>query len=367
MVVEQAWHRVPGGVARSILETLRALRERTDVDVVPVAAWHRTPPDEPWTIPPPVRHLPLPRVALYEAWQRIRRPAVQRVTGPVDLVHATTMAVPPSGGAALVVTVHDLAFRSNPGHFTRRGLRFFERGLALVRAEADLVLCPSRATAHSCVAAGIPQQRVRIVAQGVRVPAVDADQVRRLREAHGLRRDYVMWCGTLEPRKNVPALLAAFRQLVEDGLDLDLVLVGPAGWGSVDTAVAGPAAERVRRLGFLSSADLHAAYGGARVFCYPSLTEGFGLPVLEAMAHAVPVVTSRGTAAEEAAGGAALLVEPTDVQGLASALAAAAGDRHDELAAAGAARAAQASWTATAAATVEAYREAVRRRQARGR
>jgi len=159
LVVEQAWHEVPGGTARSILETLHALRQRSDVDVAPVAARHPAPADQPWTVPPPVRYLPLPRIALYEGWQRLRRPAVQRVTGPVDVVHATTMAIPPPGDAALVVTVHDLAFRTNPGHFTRHGRRFFERGLALVRAEADLVVFPSGATAGRCVAAGRPRRR----------------------------------------------------------------------------------------------------------------------------------------------------------------------------------------------------------------
>lgn len=365
LVVEQAWHQVPGGTARSILETLQALRERADVDVTPVAARHPAPAEAPWAVPPPVAYLPLPRTALYEAWQRLRRPAVQQVAGPVDVVHATTMAIPPPGDAALVVTVHDLAFRASPGHFTRHGRRFFERGLDLVRAEADLVVCPSGATASQCAAAGVPRQRLRVVPHGVRVPPVSAAEVRRLRDAHGLRRDYILWCGTLEPRKNVPVLVAAFRRLVENGLDVDLVLVGPVGWGSVDTSVAGPAAERVRRLGFLAPADLHAVYAGARVFCYPSLVEGFGLPVLEAMAHGIPVVTSRGTATEEAAGGAALLVAPTDVAALCKALAAAVGERHDELAAASAARAAHASWTKVATDLTEVYREAAAQRLAR--
>ncbi len=366
MVVEQAWHPVPGGTARAILETLSALRTRGDVEVVPVAARHARPAPDPWAVPPPVAHLALPRLALYRTWERVRRPAVQRVTGPVDVVHATSLAVPPAGDAALVVTVHDLAFRSNPEAVTARGLRFFERGLRIVRTAADLVLCPSRIAADECVGAGIPRDRLRVVPHGVRVPApVSTERIRAFRERHGLRRDYVLWCGTVEPRKNVPALLAAFGRLVGQGTDLDLVLAGPTGWGAVPTELSGPAASRVHRVGFLDQDGLDTAYAGARAFCYPSLAEGFGLPLLEAMAQGVPVVTSRGTATEEAADGAALLVDPGDVDELADAIAAAAGYRHDELAAAGTARAARASWEHAAELTVAAYAEAVRRRRAR--
>ncbi len=362
LVVEQAWHPVPGGTARSILETLAVLRTRSDVEVVPVAARHA----DPGAVPPPVAHLPLPRVALYRTWERLRRPAVQRVTGHVDVVHATSLAVPPAGDAALVVTVHDLAFRTNPDGLTPRGLRFFERGLRIVRTEADMVLCPSQAAADECAGAGIARDRLRVVPHGVRVPPpVPSERIRAFREWHGLHRDYIFWCGTVEPRKNVPALLAAFDRLVERGTDLDLVLAGPPGWGAVPTELPGAATHRIHRVGFLDQDGLRTAYAGARAFCYPSLAEGFGLPVLEAMAQGVPVVTSRGTATEEAAGGSAMLVDPRDIDGLAAAIAAAAGDRHDELSASGTARAARASWEHAADLTVAAYDEAVSRRQAR--
>jgi len=163
----------------------------------------------------------------------------------------------------------------------------------------------------------------------------------------------VLWCGTLEPRKNLPVLLQAFAIARRRDPTLGLVLVGPSGWGDVTV----PAVEGVRLLGFLPPGALHAAYAGARAFCYPSLREGFGLPVLEAMAHGVPVVTSSGSAMAEFADGAGLLVDPHDVDGLADALSIAVGSQHDELATAARARASLYTWENAAALTVAAYRE----------
>jgi glycosyltransferase involved in cell wall biosynthesis len=164
-----------------------------------------------------------------------------------------------------------------------------------------------------------------------------------------------MWCGTFEPRKNLATLLRAFEIARESDADLGLVLVGPPGWGDV----AVPTTPGVRLLGFLEPRELHLAYAGARAFCYPSLREGFGLPVLEAMAHGVPVVTSAGTAMAEFAEGAGILVDPLDADAMAAAIIAAAGDEHNALARAAAKRANDYTWDTAAAATVDAYREAV--------
>ena len=141
------------------------------------------------------------------------------------------------------------------------------------------------------------------------------------------------------------------------------MLAGPAGWGTTaaeaEQALAALPAGRVHLVGRLADTDLHRAYAGASAFCFPSTWEGFGLPVLEAMAHGVPVVTSRGTSMAEVTGAAALLVDPTDATALAEALGAALGAQHDELARAGRARAAQFTWERSAALHVEAYRRAL--------
>jgi glycosyltransferase involved in cell wall biosynthesis len=362
VTLEQCWHDVPGGTASSALETVAALGRRPDVSVVGVAARHDAMPRPPWTPTVPVSCLPLPRIALYEAWQLpdpLRWPRVQQATGPVDVIHATTSAIPPKS-APLVVTVHDLAFLYEPSHFTRHGLRFFNRGLALTRTSADLVLVPSRVTYDDCLSAGIEESRLRLVPHGVSVPSVSAAVVSDFRDRYGVPARYVMWCGTLEPRKNVPALVAAYARLRRADPTLGLVLVGPSGWGDVEVG----SAAGVQLLGFLPTAELHAAYAGASAFCYPSSREGFGLPVLEAMAHGVPVVTSAGSSMAEFVDGAGLLVDPTDIDALAAALLTALSDDpsgETSLGALARARAARYSWDAAAELTVAAYREAMSR------
>lgn len=357
LTLEQCWHRVPGGTATSVLGLAAALAERPDVEVVGVAARHASPPD-PAVIPPiAMQHLRLPRLALYEAWHAVRRPVIEAATGPVDVVHATAVAVPGTR-APLVVTVHDLAFRTDPGHVTRHGLRFFTRATELTRRHARLVLVPSEATAHECEAAGIGRDRLRVVPWGITPVPVSLDQVDGVRRRHRLDRPYVLFCGTVEPRKNLPRLVEAVRRL--DDPDVELVMVGPEGWNEDLAALLARLPGRARSLGFVPGAELAALYAGADAVAYPSLREGFGLPVLEAMAQGAPVVTSTGTATEEVAGDAAVLVDPSSIEAIADGLDRVLSDRAGavELGARARARAASYTWTRTAELTVAAYREA---------
>ena len=355
MTLEQCWHRVPGGTAVAAIELARAL-DGTHARIVGVAARHRLGPDRGWVPPVEVHHLPLPRSLLYESWHRLRTPSVQSATGPVELIHATSIAMPPRS-APLVVTIHDLAWRHERSHFTTRGVAFFERGLKLALRDADLVLCSSEATRKDCAAAGFEQTRLRVVPLGADVRPARPEEIERVRSRYRLTRPYILWVGTIEPRKNLPRLLKAFEGVSDD---IELILVGPSGWNEDLAALK---RERVRMLGFVSREDLGPLYAGARLFCFPSLLEGFGFPVLEAMAQGTPVVTSRGTSTEELAAQGGLLVDPHDIDAIRDAMRSIIED--DELARKladeGRERAATYTWARSAELVAEAYRNAIER------
>ncbi|SPT53304.1 Mannosylfructose-phosphate synthase [Actinomyces bovis] len=358
LVIEQLWQPVPGGSGTYIVELAQALHAQ-GARLAGLAARHQPSPTTVDLGLPrlPVRYSLLPRTALYESWNWLGLPRAESVVPGAQVVHATTWAVPGTR-LPLAVTVHDLAFLRSPEHFTRRGNTYFKRSLERTRQEARVVITPSRATADDCVREGIPASRIEVIPHGVRTLPVEEAAVARFRAAHGLQREYVLWTGTREPRKNLPTLLRAFSLLSPQHPDLDLVLVGPQGWGSdaQEQELLRELPGRVHVLGRLPQEELAAAYRGARVFAFPSLWEGFGLPVLEAMAYGTPVVTSAGTCLEEVCGEAGLLAAPQDPAALATQLDRAAGAEHDALAQAGLVRAQGFTWQASAAAHLEVYR-----------
>ena len=358
VTVEQSWHVVPGGVAVATVELLRALTAHDGLDLVGVAAWHRRQPAAGLVPPVPIRRFPLPRRVLYESWQWLRTPSVELATGRVDVVHDAGYVVPPSK-APLVTTVHDLAFLTYPHHYTWHSRRVLLRGLELTRRHARLVMCPSLATKAACEDAGIGAERLRVVPLGVRLQTPQPEFNERVRRRYRLERPFVLFVGTVEPRKNLHRVIEAFREL--DAAETELILVGPRGWREdVDVALDGLRG-RARTLGYLPRDELDVLYAQAAAVVYPSLAEGFGLPVLEAMANGAAVVTSMGTATEEVAGDAALLVDPLDVDAIAEALQRLIDDRAlaAALGAAARARASTFTWERSAELAVEVYAEAV--------
>lgn len=334
VTLEQCWHEVPGGTARAALDSVAAVGEFPEIIQIGVSARHRALPPPPWRPSIEVRSLPLPRLALYESWHRVRRPRIERATGAVDVIHATGMVVPPPS-APLVVTVNDLAFTRSPEQFTRRGVRFFTRAIELTRRDADIVVCPSTATLEDCAAQGFDRARLRRIPYGVTPVEVSDAQIEAIRRRFDLPERFVLWAGTIEPRKNLPTLLTAFAAVEESAVGL--VLVGPKGWNEDIERMLHRLAPRVRTLGFVDTESLSALYAAAEVFCFPSLEEGFGLPVLEAMARRTAVITSAGTATAEILGPAGILVDPRDDSALRDALDSVLGDdvRRRELADAG--------------------------------
>jgi glycosyltransferase involved in cell wall biosynthesis len=242
-----------------------------------------------------------------------------------DVLHVPGHRGPLFSAAPLVVTIHDLAVLRHPDAFNR-WTRTYSR--------AFLPRLGRSATAREAVELlGVDEERVRVIPHGVEAPFEP--------DGPAVEGDYVLAVGTLEPRKNLPrVVLAAERAGVE------LRVVGAPGWGEVG----------VESAGFVSDDELARLYRGAASLVYPSLYEGFGLPVLEAMASGTPVVTSKDGALAELTGGAAVLVDPRDVDAIAAGIEEAA-QRREELRAAGLERARAFTWEAAAKATAEVYRE----------
>ena len=252
--------------------------------------------------------------------------------------------------APLVVTIHDVAWVDDPRRHTRQGARVLRRSLDVARDHAVLVVTSSEASRRDLEAHGIDVARLRVVPLGVDHRPADPSDVAAVRRRYALPPSYALFVGTLEPRKNLRRLAMAMPRVSTRCRSSSSAR---RGWGDATDGVAGD----VRFLGFVPASELPALYAGADVFAYPSEQEGFGLPVLEAMDQGTPVVTSAGTSTEEVAAGAAVLVDPFDVDAIAAGIDDARA-RSDDLAAAGRARAATMTWDAAARRTYDVYREA---------
>jgi glycosyltransferase involved in cell wall biosynthesis len=307
------------GTARHVSGLLAALRGRPELELVELSAGGAG---------------RLATVRRDVLWYPFR---LGRFSSELDVLHCTTFRAPLRPRAPLVVTLHDLALLRHPDVFPRWHRSTGARALRAGVGAAEAIVCVSAFTRDELVALlDVPAERTRIVPNGV-------DPVFTPRGAAS-GGDYVLAVGTLEPRKNLGAAVEAARLA-----GVELRVAGAAGWGGV--AVEGWVGEP-------SDAELAALMRGARCLVYPSLYEGFGLPVLEAMACGTPVVTSRGGATEEVAGGAAVLVDPRDPAAIATGIDE-AGRRRDELIAAGLERAAGFTWRRSADLVEALWRELV--------
>jgi len=350
LAVEQLRRSVPGGIgtyAAGVLKGLRDLAGEGDEvpDVTLYASRPGARPDPLRAFGCPVRASVLPGPLLTRAWDL----GLVTAPGGFDVVHSVSLAAPPPhrGGGAGVVAVHDLAWRRADA-YPRRGRRWHEAALARALHRARAFVVPAPAVAEELVAAGADDRRVRLIPYGCDhlAPPDDAAADAVLARL-GVTGPFVMSVGTLEPRKNLTRLLDAFERARRWFPEpWPLVVVGPAGWGPGLEARTG-----VALAGEVDARTLSALYGRARVLAYVPIEEGFGLPVVEAMALGTPVVASP----VPSTGGAAYEVDPVDADAIAAGLVAVATDEQlrVSLEAQGRARSAQLTWAASVRSLVE--------------
>jgi glycosyltransferase involved in cell wall biosynthesis len=305
------------GVGVSVAGFIGAVSADPGVDVVAYGLSATAGRSLPGVLPATVRAaraIPIPATALLRAWERSEHPTVERWTGPVDVVHGTNFVVPPSRHAARLVTVHDLT----PVHFPELCSPTSLRYPGLIRRALDhgaSVHTVSRAMADEIVDYfRLDPARVHVIHNGLTPlpPPLPHDES---------APPYILAIGTVEPRKGLPDLVAAFDRIASSVPDLQLKIAGPTGWGedALDAARRSARhADRIHRMGWVE--DRSTLLAGARLLAYPSLYEGFGLPPLEAMFLGVPVVTTSAGAIPEVVGEAALVVAPRDAPALAEAL-----------------------------------------------
>jgi glycosyltransferase involved in cell wall biosynthesis len=291
--------------------------------------------------------------------------------GPVDVVHSTTFCVPQFRlrDKRLVVTIYDLSFMTHPELHLPANVAHCLAGTRLAIEHADAIIAISEHTRHDLIERlGARPERITVTPLAHDPGLVQVTDPRRLaavRKRYGLPEHFILFLGALEPRKNLQRLLEAYAAL-PPGLrrDVALVVAGMSGWlnDSIHARVVELGLEpSVHFAGYVETADLGAVYSLATVLAYPSLYEGFGLPVIEAMACGTPVLTSSVSSLPEVAGDAAVLVEPADVGSITAGLRRLleSPTLRRDLAIRGIARAARFSWNRCARQTLDVYRRLV--------
>jgi glycosyltransferase involved in cell wall biosynthesis len=362
-LADQLFSPAPGGMGTYVRELVPALaRLDPELEVTLFHSRFDVELPEAWMADYKVVELEHGIRRLYPAWALAGRPPLPGDLSGLDLVHSPVpAAVPPPGPSQpLVVTIHDLAFLEFPALYPRQWRLMYRAALARAVRSADAIITVSRHTAEDLGRrTRVDQRKVHVIPLAASLPASESDTTEVL-DRLKIRTPYLLFVGTLEPRKNLVRLVRAYRRIAGRGAPHSLVLAGPIGWRPQallrEISLEGPG--QIILTGYTKPEDLDALYRGAEALVYPSLYEGFGLPLLEAMGRGTPCLVSTSSSLPEVAGEAALPVDPRSVTGLAEAMERIVTDRElsARLRQAGLARAARFSWEGTARLTLDVYR-----------
>lgn len=290
--------------------------------------------------------------------------SIDKLIGRVDILHTSDWIEPGVSDKKTkkVTTMHDMTPYLFPSAFPKRILKNQMRRLSLVKRESDLIIADSKTTKDDTVKfLDIPQDRIKMVNLAVakNFKPQPEDKIMTTLSKFKIKKPFILSVGTQEPRKNVHKLIDAFENLSKEYQELTLVLTGKKGWGQVLETVP-----NVIETGFVSEEELISLYAGCKVFVYPSLYEGFGLPILEAMACSAPTITSNNSSMVEVAKDAAILVDPRSDEQIKKAISLVLkleSDDYQKMVRASLDRARQFTWEKTARETLKVYEELVKK------
>lgn len=302
-------------------------------------------------------------------WNGIHVLPVETITGPLDVFHSSDWLEPPTRAAKRVTTVHDLAVFKYPETFSKRGghdiVKNQKRKLFFVKRHSDLVIAVSETTKKDLVEIlKIPEKRIRVVyeaAEPIYYPRGE-EQVNETKKKFAIEGDYLLCVGTREPRKNLERVIRAFAEIAAGNKEISLVIAGKYGWGDDNLKLKTQDSKlktRVKILGYVEKEELARLYTGAKAFLYPSLYEGFGLPIVEAMSCGTLVITSNIGSMKEVADNFSLLINPESVESIAGAISKIIRNEklREELKVKSLKRAGDFSWEKAALQTMEIYRQ----------
>jgi len=239
----------------------------------------------------------------------------------IDLLHAAGFTLPRRISCKSVITIFDMTFFTMPQFHLASKVAYFQKMIPVALKRADMIIAISEQTKNDIIyTSGVTENKIKVIYVGIgkefRI-IDDKDAVERIKQKYGLPKKYILFVGTIEPRKNITGLVSAYAKIKKNGCEHKLVVVGKRGWSyrEIFTTIKNLNLENeVIFTGYVDAEDLPFIYNGASVFVYPSFYEGFGIPILEAMSCGVPVVTSNVSSLPEITGEAALLIEPENIE-----------------------------------------------------